>query len=281
MRHGVAAIRLRGGSRIQRQGGLAICLRALIDQSYPPDLFEIIVVDNGANPRIGEVVGEESGIRLIAEDTPGSYAARNAAIAAARGDVFAFIDADIEADPNWLYEGVSAIDTDPKFGLVGGAVEFSFADPGRPSLAELTDSLIHFDQEKYVEIFHYSGAGNLFTRRDVFDRVGLFNPGLRSGGDREWGNRVHQKGLTLKYVPSAKVYHPARTSLAELIVKARRVSGRQKLEMGSVAPLKNSCSTGRQLFAGSCRRFLRSRMPGGGTKGGLLALPWLLARFIC
>jgi hypothetical protein len=62
------------------------------------------------------------------------------------------------------------------------------------------------------------------TWRDVVDRVGEFDAGLKSGGDAEWSRRVTASGGTQRYAPTAVVRHPARASWAEVRDKNRRVT---------------------------------------------------------
>lgn len=221
------------------EGGLGLCVKSLLDQSYPTNRYEVIVVDNGLNPGISHALPADSRVRLIEEKRPGSYAARNAGIKISHGDVLAFIDADIEADTNWIAQGVTALAGRDGIGLVGGAIEFTFRAQGTPNLVELCDSLMHFDQKNYIEKFRYSVTGNLFTYRAVVDAVGPFDPELRSGGDREWGNRVDRHGYELVYAPAAFVHHPARSDMTQLIAKARRVSGRHLARWNSRAKLRS------------------------------------------
>ncbi|MFC1845277.1 glycosyltransferase [Thermodesulfobacteriota bacterium] len=202
------------------------CLNSLQRQTYPADRVEIIVVDNGSDEKLSQdLIDEFERTIFLEEPTPGSYAARNKAISQARGEVFAFIDSDIVAAPDWLISGIHVLNSHPDIGAVGGRVDFSFRDGQNPSAVELYDSLTSFKQKDYVEKDHFSGAGNLFTTPDVFEKVGLFNKNLKSGGDREWGNRVYNAGYLIAYAEDAVVYHPARNSMEEMLRKHRRVAG--------------------------------------------------------
>ena len=79
-----------------RPGPLALCLSALTLQDHPA--FEIVLV---ADP--GSVgLRPDLPIRRVPFDLPNISAARNAGIAAAAGDVVAFIDDDAVAEPTWL-----------------------------------------------------------------------------------------------------------------------------------------------------------------------------------
>jgi len=70
------------------------------------DDFEIIIVDNSrdgnAAAAVGEMARSDSRVRYVAATTPNISVARNAGIAAASGNVIAFIDDDMEVAPDWL-----------------------------------------------------------------------------------------------------------------------------------------------------------------------------------
>ena len=76
-------------------------LAALGAQSLDADRFEILLVDN--DPAAGTAPPPLPGnARVLPGTAPGSYAARNAGAASARGALIAFTDADCNPDPDWL-----------------------------------------------------------------------------------------------------------------------------------------------------------------------------------
>ncbi len=90
-----------------RQLALDRCLRSLKRQVYPPDRFEVIVVDDGSvHPVILDsdlfADGFTVSIMRIANSGPGP--ARNAGAAVAKGQFLAFTDDDCQPDPLWLLE---------------------------------------------------------------------------------------------------------------------------------------------------------------------------------
>lgn len=201
------------------------CLNSLESQTYPRDRYEVIVVDNGSKENIEDIVLQFGHVTTSRELRPGSYAARNKGIGLAQGSILAFIDSDCTADSNWIENGVTHLLHHPEAGLVGGRVNFLFEHPERPTAIELFDSSTAFQQKIYIEIAKFSGAGNLFTFRKVFEHVGLFNDRLRSGGDYEWGRRVHAHGYPLVYADNVRVFHPARRSFGQIYRKYLRVIG--------------------------------------------------------
>lgn len=202
---------------------LELCLRALEQQTYPKDLYEVIVVDNGSVENTEALVKQFTQAAFTQEFQPGSYAARNQGISLAKGEVIAFTDSDCIPAPNWLESGLQQLVSVPNCGLVGGRIAIFFQNPSHPTAIELYDSINYLQQQKYIETYKYGATANLFTFKQVLAEVGLFNSQLKSGGDREWGNRVAALGYSLVYANDSCVAHPARHSLAQLYQKVSRV----------------------------------------------------------
>jgi glycosyltransferase involved in cell wall biosynthesis len=202
---------------------LARCLDCLTTQTFDMSHAEILVVDNDSRRPPVELVRQFPGARLLKQPVVGAYAARNAGLSAAKGEVIAFTDADCLPTPTWLSAGVAAVRADGGIGLVAGQVATTLSQNGRRRPVELYELLHAFPQQRYIEQLHFGATANVFTRRDVIDTVGTFNEALRSGGDKEWGQRVHAAGFALAYAPDAVVRHPARSSWGEYRAKLDRV----------------------------------------------------------
>lgn len=204
---------------------LARCLDALDAQRAAP-AFEVVVVDNGSSDDPAQALaGRGAHVRMVGESTAGSYAARNTALKLVHGSILAFTDADCVPFPDWLAQGVKALDADPTLDLVAGRIELFPADPSHRTVAETYEAVYGFQQEEYVRDRHYGATANLFARRGVVDRIGPFDARLKSGGDKEWGQRAHAAGLRIGYARDAVVGHPMRHRLSELGKKVRRTWG--------------------------------------------------------
>jgi GT2 family glycosyltransferase len=207
-------------------GRLARCLAALDAQTWPKDRLEIVVVDNGSDDEPERRLGRRfPAVIWERELRPGSYAARNHGIEVSRGEILAFTDSDCVPGPRWIAEGVRALGQGPGIGLVGGGIRLFYAESHRRTAAELFEQWNAFRHEDQIRTYHFAVTANLFTRRSVMEAVGPFNADQKSGGDAEWGNRVHRAGYGLAYAPAARVGHPARRSLSELRKKTIRVQG--------------------------------------------------------
>jgi glycosyltransferase involved in cell wall biosynthesis len=194
---------------------LARGLAALMAGRRKPD--EVIVVDNGSETLPEAICAAYPDVQLLQEPEPGPGPARNRGVAAARGDILAFIDADCIADPGWLAEAEAAM-ADPTAEILGGDVRIAMKDPARPTMLEAYESVYAYRMDRYIARQNFTGTGNLVVRRRVLDAVGPF-AGLAVAEDRDWGHRATTLGHRIRYVAPMRVYHPARPSFAELFRK--------------------------------------------------------------
>lgn len=247
---------------------LTQCLDALSRQSYPSELTEIIVVDNTPEFELRDREPALASVRLLHEPRQGSYAARNRGISEAYGDILAFTDADCLPYPNWIDEGTHALTGHPGGALIAGKIEVFAQDPQRPTAVELFQIGHAFPQELYANTRQFGATANVFVPRDVVEIVGPFDHTLVSGGDGEFGRRVHAAGFPIAYAEHATVRHPARRTLNELLCKTRRVvRGVRDLERAGHLP-KGTLMRGfiRDLRPPikTCWRFMREPRLGGG-----------------
>jgi glycosyltransferase involved in cell wall biosynthesis len=198
--------------------GLEKCLASLANQNISREAFEVIVVDNGSSCTVDSVVFRHSGTRLLQELTPGPGPARNCGARAARGAIFAFIDADCRADPDWLRVAEETLGRSAQGTILGGDVRIISDGASANSGIEAYERVFGFRFRLYVEQHGYSGTGNLIVRRTDFEKVGPF-VGISFAEDVEWGGRARRQGFAFRYVPELVVYHPARNSIRELHAK--------------------------------------------------------------
>ena len=196
------------------------CLRA---QSLPSGTYEVLLVDNGSKVFIPP---DTQGLDVSFLDcqSPGSYAARNQGVKAARGKWVVFTDADCLPRPNWLssmYQAVRA--RQGQKNVFAGCVKIVH-NSAQPSPFEVYDLVKGIRQDLYVRQ-GYAATANLCASRTLIESLGLFNHELYSGGDIDFCERAVRAGAELHYIEEAVVHHPARTSWDELSLKARRVKG--------------------------------------------------------
>ena len=197
---------------------LALCLDALSRQTLPREWFEILVIDNDtlhAPPPL------PAGVLCVHEPQGFSYAARNAGLRKACGEVIAFTDADCIPEPDWLEQGLAALEAHPQWGLVAGRIElFSRVE----NTVMRYEQLFEFQQQLYVERLRFGATANLFARRAAIDATGGFDASMKSGGDSDFGRRATALGFGLGYSAEPCIRHPSREHLSEVLQKNRRVA---------------------------------------------------------
>lgn len=198
---------------------LRLCLESVRHQNWPANAREIIVADNNSEGGIAAVKHiTSSDTRIVSAPQQGAGFARNAGIEVARGTIFAFLDSDCFADRDWLAEGVEALN---HFDYIGGRV-ITIANKGmRITPAEAYEVVFAFDFKKYIEKDKFSGTGNLFVPRKIFEQVGLFRSSVSE--DVEWCRRANLRHMRLGYAEKAIVEHAARRDWQSLTRKWDRV----------------------------------------------------------
>jgi len=202
-------------------------LAALADQDMGPDAVEILLVDNdpGTAP---PPLALPAIARILSCPAPGSYAARNAGVAKARGALLVFTDADCRPLPGWLTALAAAAAATPAM-LLAGPVAMESAPAaagGRVNPYAAYDRIRGIPQALYVA-HGYGATANLAVPRAVFERLGGFDAGRFSGGDAAFCRRAGRAGHGIRLVEGAVVRHPVRADWATLATKARRVKGGQ------------------------------------------------------
>jgi glycosyltransferase involved in cell wall biosynthesis len=203
---------------------LRLCLDALSAQRYSKDSFEVLVVNNNPLDDIPDGFETDDNVHILKEHQPGSYAARNKAIAIANGTVIGFTDSDTIPDRDWILNAVQYFHANKGIFRIAGGIQL-FYQSERPTPVELYDTLFAFRQQQYVDELGFGVTANMFTYKRLFEELGVFKADLLSGGDFEWGRRANLKGYPIHYVASVMVMHPARNKYSELKRKIKRVSG--------------------------------------------------------
>lgn len=244
--------------------GIQRTIEALLTQTYPADRFEVLVTDNGSEDGTRRVVQRVESehperVRLLTESRRGSYAARNAGIEAARGDVLAFTDADCVPEPEWLEEGVRALESGDA-AYAAGRVDMTYRRT-EPNIWEFYDAVGKMNQKRYLDRYGFGATANLFVRRSAMEAHGRFRGDLMSGGDYEFGRRLAKAGERGVYADGAVVRHAARSTAGDILKKQRRIlRGRRQLE--SLGLLEHGLLTWRSFLPVRRCPPLAGRTPG-------------------
>ena len=189
------------------------------NQTFSPDSYEIIVVDNASTDDTRELVerlNQDGGkpIRYMYEPRPGLHWARHAGARAAQGEILAYTDDDGAPTPGWVAALAQAF-AETDCAAVGGPVHVCWlSEP--PWWATKLYGFAHLDygSERLELKWPHTIYGPSFAvRKSFLFEVGGFNPDTsvldRLVGDGEVGlcRKIYAAGGKIVYEPGALVYH--------------------------------------------------------------------------
>jgi GT2 family glycosyltransferase len=190
-------------------GTIRDCCAGLLQLEYPD--FEVIVVDDGSRDGTASIA-REYGFRVISTDNCGLSSARNTGLAAATGEIVAYIDDDAWPDPDWLKYLAATFRCEEFVGVGGpnlpppgdGPIAACVANaPGGPLHVLLSDR----------EAEHIPGC-NMAFRKSALEAIGGFDPQFRTAGDDVdicW--QLQERGGRIGFHPAAVVWHHRRNSV--------------------------------------------------------------------
>jgi GT2 family glycosyltransferase len=215
-------------------------LRSLLTQDFPQDQFEVIVADglstDGTIPIVRRLQQEFPNLKLVYNPRRFSSAARNTAVRHMRGEYVVIIDGHCHIPDQYYLKNLVKAFEESRADCLGRPQPLQTMNPtpfqsavsvARQSrLGHNPDSDIFSNESKFVPPQNTAVA----YRRQVFSRIGLFDPKFDACEDVEFNQRVYEAGMTCYFTPALKImYHP-RGSLRALFTQLGRYGcGRARL----------------------------------------------------
>jgi glycosyltransferase involved in cell wall biosynthesis len=200
---------------------IGACLESVVRNTYPRASFEILVVDgmstDGTRDIIVDLCRQYDCVRLVDNPRRITPAALNVGITAAKGDILIRLDAHATYDSEYLEKCVTTLQQSgadnvggiwkvlPRSdGLLARGIAASLAHPFGIGNA-------HYRYAAGSEWQWVDTVPFFCCRREVFDRIGLFNESLPRGQDMEFSMRLAGAGGRTLLNPGIVSHYYART----------------------------------------------------------------------
>ena len=186
-----------------KESSILKTIQSVISQTYTD--YELIVVNDGSTDNGTKIVENypDTRINLINKENGGVCSARNRGIQEAKGEYIALMDADDLWDVKYLEEQVRMIRDFPKAAMWS----INYAETRNGKIVRRVPTGLPDGYRGYVEhyfempervsdLFHPSST---VVRREVFDKVGLFDERIKYAEDSDLWFRVNALYKTAFY----------------------------------------------------------------------------------
>lgn len=201
---------------------IARCLQSVVDQDYPKDLMEVFVVDGMSEDSSREIITDFARryphVKLLHNPDRAATFGLNMGIIEAKGQVIARVDGHCTIQRDYINSCVKAL-RETGAQNVGGlmrpvgttflekAIAFAMSHP-----FGVGGGKFHYSQKEMFADTVYLGT----YKREVFDKIGLFDEKAHYSEDDELNYRLIKSGGKIFLDPRIKSqYHP-RSSLSAL-----------------------------------------------------------------
>ena len=189
-------------------------------QTLPPEEYEIIVVDNrsvdGTRQFVESLLPEHKNLIYLYEPKPGATNARHAGAHKAKGEYLVFADNDGLFNPECLQEIIKVYKVNKecvavacRIEILWDGVEPDWIAPYKNLLGQLNygDEIRYDNHNRF-----YLNGGLMSVRKDVFERLGGFNPDLIGpyligDGDLGFVDKLHAEHALIGWAPNAQMQH--------------------------------------------------------------------------
>ena len=185
-----------------REAMLLDTLSSIIEQDYPADKIEVVLVSqNDAASQQLTTLQERLNLRVIFNHEQQTIAyLRNLGAQQASGAYFAFLDADIGLSANWICTMLTTLTQHPDI-VLASAMQINSRNA--PPLERIRTGLSNAELDQAV---NFLPGRNLFMHRDTFHQVGGFPAHLVTCEDYYFTDKVASLGQ-LFYTSSANYVH--------------------------------------------------------------------------
>lgn len=191
------------------------CFQALLTTQHN-HRCEIILINDGSTDDSSTLIqafaAQNPGlVQVLSKDNGGEASALNMGWRAARGRFVAILEADVEAEPDWLTQCLNFLKESPDFIAVGGRLK---APPDDPWIARFHGYDVEAKLLSHSGSVRHLTSANVLYRREAFEIAGPFDERLINASlDAVFNGRLIDAGQRLYHLADARVLHRYKSTL--------------------------------------------------------------------
>ena len=208
---------------------IARCLDSILTISYPLDNIEVFVCDGMSDDNSRNIIegytggsnskSESNRITLLDNPSKTTQHALNLGINRSSGDFIIILGAHAELDYDYITNCLEAFSKDDKLGCVGGVIENIYEDNQSKGIGYAMSSPFGVGnaffrtgkKEGYVDTVAFG-----MYKKEVFDKIGLFDEELVRNQDDEFNFRLTKSGYKIYLSRSIRSKYYVRSSFVKL-----------------------------------------------------------------
>jgi glycosyltransferase involved in cell wall biosynthesis len=211
---------------------LAEAIESILLQSYRP--IEVIIVDDGSTDNTSDIARSYPDVQYVYQPNQGVAIARNTGIYMAMGKYIAFLDADDSWPIDKLKIQIRHLIENPDIGYNICKIR-NFIETGVNLHPKITSSLLENEQ---------IGFATIVAHKDLFDKIGGFDPRYKIGEDFDWYSRAKDAGIKMAILPdillnrrihnhNLSIYDPQACHSSRFQIMKESIERQRKMKAGT------------------------------------------------
>ena len=198
------------------------CLNSLKEQSYPKVCYEVLVIDGGSSDKTISLAKKYHSIfdlRILNNKKRQVTYALNIGIRESKGKYIIRMDAHAEYDKDYIKNCISTLKSTGADNVGGVAQTVGLGKIGKVNAEILSskfgvgNSNFRLDSKSgYVDTVPFGAF-----KREIFDKIGLFNPELPRSEDNDFNSRIRASGGKVYLSSDIKFIYYCRESVQGLL----------------------------------------------------------------